>query len=429
MKRVLIISFYFPPCGGASVQRWLRFIKHLPNLGWQPTILTASESDYSVLDPTLAHKVPLSTKVIRTKRSLSSKLFSFVKPKSNDEFPYGTLLSQKDDPLIKKLLYWTRLNIVTPDSRVFWSKAAYNLAKEELRSKKYSLIITTGPPHSSHLVGMKLKESTPLPWIADFRDPWTDIYYLQTAKQNPIIKEINKELEKSVLKKADAAIIISKPIADSLPKGNKHVLVNGFEEEDFLDIKRTKSSFFRIKYVGKLTEGQDIKAPLRWLSEYCKQDEKKNITFSLVGTNFQNAKDIQRKHPCFHLRTTPQLSHREAINEMVNSELLLLLINQCPHNKGILTTKFFEYIAARPYIIAIGPKESEVAKYLSEYKAGEIIDYQDKMGFISVVKQKYEQWASGELQRNESDISSLSAEEQTKELVNIFNSVIEREEL
>ena len=423
MRRVLLITYYFPPCGGASVQRWVRFIRHLPKLGWETTVITASEEDYHFLDSSLARKIPSHIKILRTKRPLISKLFALVKAKNKGNYPYGTLISKKDDPFLKKAFYWARINLIIPDSRLPWNNEAYKLAKEELRSRKYSLIITTGPPHSTHLVGLKLKEATPIPWIADFRDPWTDIYYLQSVKQNPILKALNKRLEKEVIAKADTNIIVSKSIADALPAGNKYVLSNGYDSDDFADVTTKKTTFFRLKYVGQLTEGQDIFKPLKWLNEFCGQDEKKSIEFSLVGTTLADFEGIKNQASCLHLRITPPLPHREAIEEMVNSEILLLLINNCPNNKGILTTKLFEYIASRTYIIAIGPTDSEVANYLDEYKAGVIFDYDDKMGFISTVKQKYELWQEGLLAKNDHDISPLSAEEQAKELSKIFESV------
>ncbi|MBW6516299.1 MAG: glycosyl transferase [Candidatus Cloacimonetes bacterium] len=422
MKRLLLISYYFPPCGGAGVQRWLRFIRYLPKYGWMPTVVTTSEGDYPVFDSSLCKKIPDEVKVIRTKTPAFNQIFKMIKSDKDDNYPYGSLRTSKEDSFLKKSLYWMRINMVVPDSRVVWNKIAFNTALDEIRKKRYDLVVTTGPPHSTHLVGLEIKKKILINWIADFRDPWTKIYYLQDLPQNKILHKINQNFEKTVLEKADLSLIISNSIADSLPAGNKQVLSNGYDPEDYFNTDIISSSFFRIKYVGKLTEGQDIKKPLNWLNEISKERKIGNIEFSFVGTLSGVAK-YERDFPYLHIRSIGYLNHLRAISEMSNADILILLINKCSDNKGILTSKLFEYIGSKTFIIGIGPTDGEAAEILEKYNAGKMVEYDDREGFVNIVTELYKKWNKRTNIKNSTEISKLSAPNQTKELSEILEQI------
>lgn len=424
MKRVLLISYYFPPCGGAAVQRWLRFIRFLPEHGWQPTVITTFEGDYPVFDSSLCKKIPGSVEVIRTKTPVFNKMLNLIKAGQGEGVPYGSLKTKKEDSLSKKALYWLRLNMIAPDSRVLWNKYAYNSALKQLREKRFDLVVTTGPPHSTHLVGLELKKRFPIKWIADFRDPWTKIYYLQDVTQNRLLEKLNRKYEKSVIEKADLNVIISQPVADSFPEGNKRVLSNGFDPEDYFNINTVTSPFFRIKYVGELTEGQDISTPLSWLNSLCRDQKTGNIEFSFIGAK-ANLDSYKRTYPNLHIRNLGFINHLRAVSEMVNADILLLLINNCPDNKGIFTTKLFEYIGSKTYILGIGPTDGEAAKIIEQYKAGNMIAYQNRDGFENVVKKLYRLWQNNKNIKNKTDIKELSTPFLVKELSKIFDQVTE----
>ena len=422
MKKVLLLSYYFPPSGGAGVQRWLKFISYLPEYGWLPTVITTSEGDYPVLDSSLCKKIPDQVQVIRTNTPTFNKLIGMVNTENDSKYPYGSLRTADSDPITKKILYWLRLNMIVPDSRVIWNKIAYKAALEELRKKKYDLVVTTGPPHSTHLIALELKKKFPIKWIADFRDPWTKIYYLQEISQNKLIQKMNRKYESAVVEKADLNIIISQSIADTLPAGNKVVLSNGYDPEDFFNIEEVPAPFFRIKYIGKLTEGQDIKKPLQWLNETSKERKIGNIEFSFIGTLGEAAKQ-ERVLPHLHIRNIGYITHIKALNEMANADILLLLINKCPENKGILTTKLFEYIGSKTFILGIGPTDGEAAQFLEKYKAGKMVEYDDREGFIQTVSDLYAHWIKGKNTKNRENIDPLSTPEQARELSGIFDQI------
>ena len=178
MKKVLVIVYYWPPSGGAGVQRWLKFVKYLPLFGWQPTVITTYNGDYPAIDESLLTEVPARVKVIRTKTPTFGGLF---KKGTEENVPYGSLESKPDDSVFKKIAIWIRLNLIVPDARKVWNKYALQAATNELRINKYNAVITSGPPHSTHLVGLKLKQIFNMKWLADFRDPWTKIDYLDAS--------------------------------------------------------------------------------------------------------------------------------------------------------------------------------------------------------------------------------------------------------
>jgi len=422
MKKLLLITYYFPPCGGAGVQRWLRFIRYLPAYGWMPTVITTTEGDYPHLDSSLCKKIPKDLKVIRTRTPVLHRILKLIPSEKGKSYPYGSLKTERGDKLSRRLIFWLRNNLVIPDSRVIWNRIACNAALNELRIKKYDLIITTGPPHSTHLVGLRLKKQLQIKWITDFRDPWTTIYYLQNLRQNIVLQKINRKLEKDVIERADLNLIISQSIADTFPDGNKQVLINGYDPDDFFNIETLPSSFFRIKYIGKLTEGQDVSSPLEWLNDLAREKNIVNIEFSFIGT-LPAGDEYERGYSYLHIRNVGYIKHMDAIREMVNSDILLLLINRCPDNKGILTTKLFEYIGSRSYIIGIGPTDGDAAKILHDYNAGIMLDYEDRKGFISKVFELYRQWDKDQDIKNRSDISNLSSRNQTRELSKILDDL------
>jgi hypothetical protein len=420
MKKFILLTYYFPPCGGAGVQRWLRLLKYLPQYGWQPTVITTENGDYPVCDESLLKQIPESLTVIRTKTISFGQFFKSILGKK-ENIPYGNLQTDKNDSLTKKMLYWLRLNVVLPDARVVWNQSCMNAALNELITDKYACVITTGPPHSTHLVGLKLKKNHKVKWIADFRDPWTKIYYLKLASQNNLIKLFNRQMEKDVVCHADMNLVISQYIADSLPKGKKRVFWNGFDPVDFKGLTYEKSNVFRIKYIGKLTDGQDIHTVLQSISKWLTTNSQYQVEFSFIGTFSEIPADIQSYN--FNIRNMEFMQHKDAIIETVNSELLLLLINEYEGNEGMLTTKLFEYIGSRTPILCVGPPTGEAADIIEQFKAGAVCEYNDEKDLLYALEYYYHKWSKGDDIRCDEDISELTAPIQAMKLAKILNNV------
>jgi len=400
--KLLLISYYFPPCGGAGVQRWLRLVNALSAKGVHITVLTTRNGDYPQIDPSLLERIPREVKVIRTRPLGFSWLWKALGQK---ELPYGSLNSSHKDSLLKKALYWLRINLVVPDIRRGWNPAAYRNAVRELATDRYEWIITTGPPHSTHLIGLRLKRRYGRKWLADFRDPMSQIYYLQF---NPPIKPtqwLHRYYERQIVRSADLNLIVSHSIATGLPQGTKAVLYNGYDPEDFTGISYERADKFRIKYAGQLTAGQDP-SPLIKALQTMPQDYQ--IDLITIGTrNFPSSG--------FPVHNIPYLPHHQALTELVNAELLLLVINDYPGNEGMLTTKLFEYIASRTPILCLGNAEGEAARLVRTTQSGIISTDTDAIAdYINVL---YTAWHQGDPRRCTGDISNLDVNHQAAELL------------
>jgi glycosyltransferase involved in cell wall biosynthesis len=414
MKEILLITYYFPPCGGAAVQRWVRFLPLLAEAGYDITVLTTKDGDYPDVDKSLLSNIPPQIKVIRTFTPIFGKLWkSLIGKESN--VPYGSFEFHEKTSFIEKIVLWFRLNCVIPDARIVWNFYAKRRGARICSKKNFAWVITTGPPHSTHLIGMYLKKRFKLNWIADFRDPWTQIFYLKDKRQNYFIRAINENLEKRVLSKADKTLVVSDYIMKQLPNGNKLVLYNGYDKNDFSSFTYQRSDEFRLKYVGQLTEGQDIDKLLEFLSSKTSKDFVSNSVIQFIGT-----RNIVMDKYSIPIRKVGFIPHRQATQEMINCELLLLMINKYNDNQGMVTTKLFEYIASRTPILCLGPLHGEAASIINQAGAGFVSDSLNE-DVIVYINKIYQSWEQNQPIRNDNDIIKWSVQQQIGELICVLD--------
>jgi glycosyltransferase involved in cell wall biosynthesis len=407
LKKLLLISYYFPPCGGAAVQRWLRFIDALDKRGVQVTVITTKDGDYPYRDESLVAKLPQSIKVLRSKPLGFGALWRMF---GNKELPYGSLKTNNADSTFKRVVYWLRLNLVVPDMRLGWNRSAYQMAEKELMTNNYDMLITTGPPHSTHLVGLKLKDRFGVRWCTDFRDPWSEIYYLKLSPPSQVTMMLHRYLEKKVISRADVNYIVSSGIAKTLPPGNKVILYNGYNPQDFADKSYLISDRFRIKYVGQLTAGQNPK-PLFDALEGLKTLERVELSF--IGTR-------EIPSSSMNIKQLPFCKHDAAIDEMVNAELLVLIINNYPGNEGMLTTKLFEYIASRTPILCLAEPGGEAESIISQSDSG--LTCNDVNQISEYISHLYELWQQGKPLRCSGDIAFIDVNRQIDHILKSFTS-------
>ncbi len=424
MKKVLVIVYYWPPSGGAGVQRWLKFVKYLPESGWQPTVITTTNGDYPAIDESLSKEVPAGIKVIQTQTPTFGKLFKKVTGK-NSSIPYGSLKYNKKDSLIKKILIWTRINFIIPDARILWNIYAFKAAKRELSINNYFAIITSGPPHSTHLVGLKLKKKYSIKWLADFRDPWTEMGYLKNIKRWKSTELIDKLLEKKAIKNCDTLLAAHQKILDDF--GNEeemHMLTNGFDQEDFENVKREIShEYFCINYFGTIALEANPTSILKGINKLFEKGYQ-NIRFNFRGKFDHNVKHILQKEDKNDLiKFYPYTSHKETVEKMTNSSLLLLMINNVPNNKGIIPGKIFEYFGSGVEILGIGPEDGDAAKIIKETKCGKMFDYNKIEDITNFIETKYQEWQAGKAFSPSIEIEKYSKINQTKQLAEILEKM------
>lgn len=383
-KKVLIITYYWPPSGGAGVQRWLKFAKYLPEFGIEPIILTVDPlyASYPQIDESLKNEISPELKVFKTKSFEPLNFLSKLIGKKN--VPYGGFTNVKKDSILQVILRFIRGNFFIPDARVGWNRFAYCAAKEIILKFSINTVITTSPPHSTQLIGLKLKKKLDIRWIADFRDPWTDIYYYKDLLHLPIVKKKNKELERRVLYAADLIfancdsnkeLFFSK--IGQVEMNKFYTITNGFDESDF-KLKIESPSDFIITYIGTMSEIYEPEVFFEVLKEIENNYKKKKIRFRLVG---QISPVIRKMIKNYKLDTIFEdvgyVNHDMAIKYMMNSSLLLYIFPKTDNDRGI-AGKLFEYLASRIPILAIGTKDGDSFNILNDINAGKMFERNQK---------------------------------------------------
>jgi len=428
MKKVLIITYYWIPSGGAGVQRWVKFAKYLRQYGWEPIIYTPQNPEYPTIDHSFEKDIPADITVLKTPIWEPYNVYRNLTGKKNQAINAGFISENKKQGWKDKLSIWIRGNFLIPDPRSFWIKPSVGFLSDYLKENPVDAIITTGPPHSMHLIGMGLKKNFPsLPWVADFRDPWTNIDFYKDLNLTWLADKIHHKLEREVLQKADTVLVVSRGMEEefALMKPKKlRVITNGYDESDVQVGTLTLDGRFSISHIGTLNAARNPRIVWKVLSEICVEnvDFKKDLQIQLVGkVDFSVLEDIQSYGLQEQLLKIDYLSHSEAIAKQNSSQVLMLLINQSGNAKGILTGKFFEYLAAKRPILAVGPTDGDAAVVLNETGAGVIVDFADEQETKTAILNYYNQYKKGTLSVQSESVERFSRRSLTGELAGLLD--------
>jgi glycosyltransferase involved in cell wall biosynthesis len=397
MKKVLIITYYWPPAGGSGVQRWLKFSKYLPENGWKPYIFTPDSPSFEIKDEDLFKDVHVEAEVWKTPiwepYTLRDKLFG------KSESTNAGIIQDKSSTK-NKLQNWVRGNIFIPDPKVFWIKPSIKLLTKKIKEEGITHIVSTGPPHSMHLIALGLKKQNPdLKWIADFRDPWSELDLLNDFHLTKKSKQKYRKLEKEVLQNSDVCLTVSETWVESfkdLGSNNVKLVTNGFDEEDFT-IKEKENDKFIIGHFGLLNHLRNPKNLWKTLHDLCDENPEFNEKLEIRLSGNIDTEVLQNITQYFHLKTKVKvlgyLSHKEVLNQYNEASVLLLLLFNSVSGIGNYPGKIFEYFAAKRPILAFGPKESDTQKLMEKTKSGIYHDYSDdnlKESIISLFENKEE---------------------------------------
>ncbi len=434
MKRVLIITYYWPPSGGSGVQRWLKMSKYLPDMGWQPVIYTADGAEYPVEDKSLENDVNPSCEVIRQPIVEPYSFYKkFLGIKKEERVKAGFISEKKKTSFKEKLAVWVRGNFFIPDARCWWVKPSVRYLKNYLKEHPVDAIISTGPPHSMHLIAQKLHATTGIPWVADFRDPWTDIDFYQDLHLTHFADKKHHRLEKKVLTEATEVVAVGHEMAQSLEKKalrKVQVIENGFDF-DLKNEGNDKKSFlsnskFVITYAGIINKDRNAVVFWRALSELCAENASfaDDLSLRLIG-HIDNSVVEALKENGLEQKTevVPYIPHSEIQAEQKSAALLLLLVNNTPNAKGILTGKLFEYLAAERPIFAVGPEDGDTATILKETQQGTIVDFNDKEKMKNALSDYYNLFKTGRLT---TEISPLVENFSRKNLAHRFVELLNK---
>ena len=437
MKRVLIITYYWPPSGGSGVQRWLKMSKYLPESGWQPVIYTTENAEYPILDPSLEKDVNPKMEVIRRPIFEPYTFYKkFLGINKEEKVKVGFIQEkEKKHGWKENLSLWIRGNLFIPDARCLWVKPSVRFLKNYLKDHPVDAIISTGPPHSMHLIAMRLKEALGIPWIADFRDPWTEIDYYNDLHLSRWADRKHHKLERLVLYRADKVVTVAPDGARRLGRlGNRNVrtIYNGFDRDDDATCTVTPSEKFTLTYLGVLSKIQSPSNLWQALGELVKEDNSfaSNLRINMIGQIDQSATaSIQGNGLTDYVSFTPYIPHEQAAQVHQSSTVLLLLLmpDSEPRAKGLVTGKLFEYMASGRPILCIGPEDGDAARILRETSAGQTVSFEDKVKMKATIQDLYQKFMENGLPSNESkEVEKYSRQAMAAEYGRLLNKIEEK---
>ena len=431
MKKVLIITYYWIPSGGSGVQRWVKFTKYLRDFGWEPIIYAPENPEYPALDQSFEKDIPQDITVIKTPIWEPYNVYRNLMGKKGEPINAGFISEGKAGTWKDKLSIWIRGNFLIPDPRRFWIKPSVRFLCKYLKENSVNAVISTGPPHSMHMIALGLKKKFPdLPWIADFRDPWTNIDFYDDLHLTKLADYIHHKQEKKVVQATDCLVSVSRTcISDFIelqPKKTK-IITNGYDAEDITDIKNQLDNSFSISHIGLLNAARNPQTLWKVLGILCTEnaDFKSDLQIQLIGKiDFSVPESIRKNGLNDCLKKIDYLPHAEAIEKQQSSQLLLLLINNTQSAKGILTGKFYEYMASQRPILGIGPVDGEAADILRQTESGTMADFDDETAIREAVLTFYKQYKNGMLCVESNSVAQYSRRNLTKQFAELLNEMV-----
>ncbi|MFA5299801.1 MAG: glycosyltransferase [Lutibacter sp.] len=425
MKKALIITYYWPPAGGSGVQRWLKFVKYFRESGVEPIIYTVENPNYPIVDESLVVDIPKEIEILRQPIWEPNNLLGFFGKKKNESAGF----LNPNPSLFGKILQYIRANYFIPDARKFWIKPSTNYLKSYLKLNKIDVVITTGPPHSMHLIGLNLKMELKIKWIADFRDPWTEIDYFQQLPLTKKAIEKHHFLENEVLKNADAVLVVGKTMREKFNKFNSNVVTvtNGFDGE-ISEIAVELDSKFTITHIGLMNADRNPKILWEVLSEIIAENKEFALDFELKLIGKADASvidEITKNQLSKNVQIVDYMAHHKVVEFQKKSQVLLLLVNNVPSAKGIITGKIFEYLMAKRPIVAIAPLNGDVSEIINETNSGVVIDFEDKIGLKIAILELYAKFKQGNLSIESKNIAQFHRRELTKKVSELIYKITE----
>jgi hypothetical protein len=423
MKKVLIITYYWPPSGGPGVQRWLKFVKYFRNFNIEPIVYTVKNPSYPIIDESLKKEIPESVEVLSQPIWEPNNFLSLFGKKKNESAGF----LNPNPSVFGKLIQYIRANHFIPDARKFWVKPSVRYLERYLKKHKVDVVITTGPPHSVHLIGLKLKKITGIKWIADFRDPWTAIDYFH---QLPLSKKAIKThyyLENKVLTKADAVLVVGNEMNKNYCKlsGNVFTVSNGFDGE-IVEDHPDLDSRFTLTHIGLMNADRNPSMLWEVLSELVNEDQNFSNDFKLklIGKVDESVvKAISENNLSKHVKVIDYMSHNEVVEHQRKSQVLLLIVNNVPSAKGIITGKIFEYLMARRPILAIAPSSGDLIDIINSTNSGIAVEFLDKDFLKNTILELYSKFKQEKLIVDSKNIDQYHRKELTKKVSGIINKI------
>ncbi len=423
-KKVLIISYYWPPAGGPGVQRWLKFVKYLPEFGIEPIVYIPENPTYPLLDEKLKEEVSPNVQIIR-KPIIEPYGWIGVFSSKSKKISTGIIPNKTQQSFVERLSLWIRGNVFIPDARVLWVKPSVSFLNTYIKENQIDTIITTGPPHSLHLIGLQLKQKNQLRWIADFRDPWTTIGYHKELKLSAFAEKKHKALEKKVLNNSDLILVTSpttKKEFQALTQKPIEVITNGYDVEKIG--KQPLDEKFTLAHIGSFLSERNPKLLWQSLQELIIEDPlfSEKFELKLIGAvSTEILKSIEEFGLTNNLNNLGYVSHQVALAHQRKSQVLLIVEIDSEATQSIIPGKVFEYLVAERPIIGIGPKNSDFANIIKSTNTGYFFDYSQKEALKQQIKLYFEDYINGKLTTFPVGLQQYSRKKLTEKLAKILH--------
>jgi len=424
-KKLLIITYYWPPAGGPGVQRWLKFVKYLPDFGVQPIVYIPENPTYPITDEGLLKEVSDKAIILKNKIFEPYQLASIFSKKQTQKISSGIIPAAKKQSFLEKLLLWVRGNLFIPDARKYWVNPSVAYLKNYIQENNIDTIVTSGPPHSLHLIGLKLKEQLNIKWLADFRDPWTTIGYHKALKLSTYANKKHKLLESKVLNTADTIIVTSKTTKTEfqlITSKPIEVITNGYDIENIP--RQTMDEKFTISHIGSFLSNRNPKIFWEVLQELVSENEAFAAQFQLklIGKVSQEILySISQYQLDAYSNNLGYVSHLVAIEHQRKSQVVLLIEIDSEETKSIIPGKLFEYMVSERPIIAIGPKDSDFSEIITSTNTGEFFNYSEKDRLKKTILSYFELFLENKLQVYPIGLEQYSRKSLTEKLVKILS--------
>ncbi len=426
MKKILIIAYYWPPAGGPGVQRWLKFVKYLPDFGIEPHVYVPENPTYPIMDVELEKEVSDKAIIIKRKIFEPYGLASIFSKKNTQKISSGIIPNQRKQSFLQKMFLWIRGNAFIPDARVLWVKPSIKFLEKYIQENKIDTIITTGPPHSLHLIGLGLKEKLNVNWMADFRDPWTTIGYHNELKLSTKSAQKHKELESKVLNTADSILVTSattKKEFQSFTKQPIHVITNGYDVEKVEKIPLDEK--FTLAHIGSFLSQRNPRILWKCLKEIIKENKefKADFQLKLIGAVSQEVlQTISEFRLDSYVNNLGYVSHKEAVSHQRSSQVLLLIEIDSEETKSIIPGKLFEYMVSERPILALGPENSDFESIIKSTNTGVFHQYNEFDELKQTILSFYEKYKTNTLKVNAVGLQQYSRKNLTKQLAEVINA-------
>jgi len=426
-KKVLIVAYYWPPAGGPGVQRWLKFVKYLPEFDIVPTVIIPENPAYPIVDEDLKAGIGTATTIVQLPIREPLRWASTLSRKQSQNIASGLIPDENKQSFLQKAMLYIRGNFFIPDARIFWVRPTVRYLESYIEEHQFDTIITTGPPHSVHLIGLNLKKKfkNKLRWLADFRDPWTTISYHGKLRMGKRAQAKHKELEHKVLTTADE-IIVTSPATQkdfiTLTAKPVHLITNGYDDRAEAVVQNDASTF-TIAHIGSLLSDRNPRVLWEVLRNCIDDDPDFKISFKLLlaGRVSKDALDTISNYALDdHLDFKGYVSHREAQELQAKATILLLIEADDDSGKSIIAGKVYEYLSASKPILAIGPKDGDVGTIIRKTETGTYAHYDQYNLVKTEILKQFEAFKNGDSAYTPNNIAAFHRKSLTKNLAEII---------